>query len=55
MKVSPAARWRSALRRGWKVAVGETAILLHPPLPVVGVSIVTLEECQQNDRTLADG
>ena len=32
-----------------------SAILLHPPLPVVGVSIVTLGECQQNDRTLADG
>ena len=54
MKVSPAARWRSALRRGWKVAVGETAILLHSPLPVVGVSIAMERGCQQND-SLADG
>ena len=31
------------------VAVGKTVILLHPPLPLVGVSIETMRECQQND------
>ena len=28
---------------------GETVILLHPPLPLVGVSIVMETGCQQND------
>ena len=32
----------------------ETVILLHPPLPLVGVSIVMERDRQQNDR-LADG
>ena len=36
------------------VAVGKTAILLHPPLPLVGVSIGMERRCQQND-SLADG
>ena len=36
------------------VAVGETVILLHPALSLVGVSIETMRECQQND-SLADG
>ena len=36
------------------LAVGEIAILLYPPLPLVGVSIETMIECQQND-SLADG
>ena len=36
------------------VAVGETVILLHPPRPLVGVSIGMERECQQND-SLADG
>ena len=27
------------------IAVGETGILLHPPLPVVGVSIGMRREC----------
>ena len=40
-------------RRG-RLAVGETVILLHPPLPLAGVSIETMRECQQNDG-LADG
>ena len=31
------------------LAVGETVILLHPPLPLVGVSIWMQRECQQND------
>ena len=31
-----------------RLAVGETVILLHPPLPSVGVSIETVRECQQN-------
>ena len=37
------------------LAVGETVILLHPVLPLVGVSIGMKRGCQQNDRTLADG
>ena len=36
------------------LAVGETDILLHLPLPVVGVSIVMEKGSQQND-SLADG
>ena len=36
------------------LAVGGTVVLLHPPLPLVGVSIETMRECQQND-SLADG
>ena len=36
------------------LAVGETVILLHPPLPLVGVSIAMERERQQND-SLADG
>ena len=41
------------LQRGG-LAVGETVILLTPPLPLVGVSIVMERGCQQND-SLADG
>ena len=44
-ELSPAAR----------AAVGETIILLHPPLPPGGVSTETTRECQQNHRILADG
>ena len=37
-------------------AVGESSVtLLHPPLPLAGVSIGMERECQQNDRTLANG
>ena len=36
------------------VAVGETVILLHPPLILAGVSIGMEMGCQQND-SLADG
>ena len=37
------------------LAVGESSvILLHPPLPLVGVSMKTMGECQQNDSP-ADG
>ena len=36
------------------LAVGETVILLHPPLPLAGVSIAMERERQQND-SLADG
>ena len=36
------------------LAIGETVKLLHPPLPLVGVSIDIERECQQND-SLADG
>ena len=35
-----------------EVAVGETVILLHPPLPSVGVSIEVERGCPQNDRRL---
>ena len=31
------------------LAVDETVILLHPPLPLVGVSIGMERGCQQND------
>ena len=37
------------------LAVGETVILRHPPLPVLSVSIGMERERQQNDRTFADG
>ena len=37
------------------VAVGETVFLLHPPLPLSGISIGMERGCQYNDRTLADG
>ena len=43
----------SALTSAW-LAVGETVILLHPPLPLLGVSIVMERERQQND-SLARG
>ena len=36
------------------LAVGETVILLHPPLPLLGVSIGMERERQQND-SLANG
>ena len=39
---------------GRRVAVGETVILLHPPLPLVGVVIWINRGCHQND-SLADG
>ena len=37
-----------------RLAVGETVILLHPPLPLLGVSIGIKGGCHQND-SLADG
>ena len=37
-----------------RLAVGENVILLHLPLPILGVSIVMERGCQQND-SLADG
>ena len=37
-----------------QVAVGDIGILLHPPLPLAGVSIGTQKGRQQNDN-LADG
>ena len=36
------------------LAIGETVILLHPPVPSVGVSIRMERGCQQND-SLSDG
>ena len=41
-------------RRVGALDIGETGILLHPPLPLVGVSIDMARECQQFD-SLADG
>ena len=37
-----------------RVAVGETVILMHPPLPLGGVLIGLKRGCPPND-TLADG
>ena len=37
---------RAGLDDAWQVTVDETVILLHPPLPLVGVSIATMRECQ---------
>ena len=37
-----------------RIAVGETVILLHPPLPLVGISIAMERERQQTD-SLANG
>ena len=47
-------RHRAPPRRPAGLAVGETVILLHPPLPLVGVSIWTERGRQQRD-SLADG
>ena len=47
----------AAVLRWWvavSVAVGETVILLHPPLPFAVFSIAMERERQQND-SLADG
>ena len=44
---------RSDDRPVW-LAVGETVILLHPALPLLGVSTVMERERQQND-SLANG
>ena len=46
-----------ALYEPWEalVAVGETVILLHPPVPLSGVSMGINRGCRQNDRSLADG
>ena len=55
--LSPTARHRHR-RRGElsavDLAIGETVILLHPPLPLVGVSIGMESERHQND-SLANG
>ena len=40
--------WSTAIDT--RLAVGETVILLHPPLPLAGVSTVMERERQQNDR-----
>ena len=37
------------------IAVAETVILLHPPLPWVSVSIAMERERRHNDRTLVNG
>ena len=45
-------RWGGTLAPD-SCAVGEAVILLHPPLPSVGVSMETTRECQQNDSPAA--
>ena len=45
----------SAAIRPVVLAAGETVILLHPPLPLLGVSILMEGGRQQNDRSLANG
>ena len=40
--------------RGQRKAVGESVILLHPPLPLLGVSMWMERERQKND-SLANG
>ena len=40
--------------RSVQLGVGETVILLHPPLPLVGISIRVSKRREQND-CLADG
>ena len=49
-------RWRCRSTPGFRLAVGESSVIrLHPPLPVVGVSIRTQRGRHQHDRTLAVG
>ena len=48
----PAWPWMRAPRC---LAVGETVILLQPPLPLAGVSIGMSRGCQRNDRLARDG
>ena len=43
-------RHRAPANMDQHLAVDEAVILLHPPLPLVGVSIVMERERQQNDR-----
>ena len=38
----------------YHLAVDETVILLHPPLPSAGLSIAMKRERPQNDRTLVN-
>ena len=59
--VPPPQAWRGGARPAAgrdgpaALAICEAVILLHPPLPLAGVSIGTERELQQNDRTLANG
>ena len=46
--------WGGRSVRALNLVVGETVILLHPPLPSVAVSIKMERGLQQND-SLADG
>ena len=45
-----AGRRREPRGRAHRLAVGETVILLHPPLSLLGVSIEARRECRQDDR-----
>ena len=47
-------RYGSETVGGAGIAVGETVILPHPPLPAVGVSI-GMERGRQQNNSLADG
>ena len=56
---SSAGQWAQRSGHGaWRtrrqIAVGETIILLHSPLPLLGVSTGMKRGCRQND-SLADG
>ena len=54
-------REAAAQQRAWEAeraagtAVGEAVVLLHPPLPSVGVSVWMERGCQRSDGTLAGG
>ena len=49
-----AAEWQNSRHRPAYQAVGETVILLHPPLPLSGVSI-RIKRGRHQDDGLADG
>ena len=53
MTVSPTAPAAAPTRRSAlhlsRLAIDETVILLHSPLPLVGISIGMERGCQQND------
>ena len=49
MLLSPGCRESVLKQVRHAVAPDETVILLHPPLPLVGVSMVMERGCQQND------
>ena len=54
LQARAAPRWTACCTNTARLAIDETVILLHPPLPLVGVSIAMEREHQQND-SLANG